>query len=146
MPCPKEPGAVKCLAAGGRGTKGVGPSLGSTTCQGAHSGFLAGVPMGGDQGVWGEWVQAAALRRERSPAGKTETGGHGVRRASPPLFWGSCLDLVVGGTGNCLGAQETGRNSLLGWKSSEDSSDRARGSRSLTPTLSPNFGTFPFTI
>lgn len=50
MPCPKEPGAVKRLAAGGRGTRGVGPSLGSTTRQDAHSGFLAGVPMGGDRG------------------------------------------------------------------------------------------------
>ena len=88
---------MKRLAAGGKGMRGVGPSLGSTILQGAHSGFLAGVPMGGEQGVWGGWVQAAALWRERSPAGKTETGGHGGRRASRPLFWGSCLDLGGGG-------------------------------------------------
>lgn len=58
IPCSKEPGALKSQVTGGlgatcTGTSGVGPCLGSTVNQGAHVGFLAGVPRGGEQGgVW----------------------------------------------------------------------------------------------
>ena len=59
--------------------------------------------------------------------------GDTVRRA-PHHFSGSCLDFA-GCTGSSPEAQETGRINLLGWKSSEDSTD----GEPSPPTLSASF-------